>query len=206
MVRDEQDVLETNLRHHLDLGIDEVLVVDGQRVHRSEQQILQLVTRTIGRVRWGTDAGDHRHRVVTTELAREAVARGADGVIVVDADEFWVVDGDLKAGLAATSAGVLTCAVVNLAQRRSQLEGGRGALRHMKRRVDLNSRKAASMRPIALRLLLARQHEPCQVDICGRYARMALSAPLGRPPSQARRGGEMASCSRSPQDSPRDLH
>lgn len=135
MVRDEQDVLETNLSYHLACGIDEILVVDNGSSDAT-RKILQRVARRTGRVRWRSDPGEYRQSEVTTDLARDAVAGGADWVMVIDADEFWTAEGDLRSVLATTSAGVLTCPLVNFVQRRDQRRGGLGALRHMQRRIE----------------------------------------------------------------------
>jgi Glycosyl transferase family 2 len=105
LVRDEADVIEANLRHHLAQGVDVVLVCDhGSR--DATPQILERFARE-GHVHV-TRREDERflqHEWVT-ELARAAATdHGADWVINGDADEFWMPAagtlGDLFAALPA---------------------------------------------------------------------------------------------------------
>ncbi|MFD0206050.1 MULTISPECIES: glycosyltransferase family 2 protein [Saccharothrix] len=135
MVRDEDDILATMLGHHLSIGVDEVLVVDNGSSDGTGR-ILRGMSRTTGRVRWTRDDGEYRQSEVTTALAREAVERGADWVLVIDADEFWHADGDLRSRLAATEADVLRCPVVNFVQERGRERNASQGLLRMNRRVE----------------------------------------------------------------------
>jgi hypothetical protein len=99
VVRDEEDILETNLRYHLNQGVDFVIAVDnGSRdgtldiLRRYEDSgLLYLIQDDSDEVkrmqgRWLTRAA----RLAATEF-------GADWVIHDDADEFWwPLQGTLK--------------------------------------------------------------------------------------------------------------
>lgn len=89
IVRDEDDVLEANLVHHLSQGADLVLVTD----HRSTDgtpEILDAYARA-GHVRVIRETGeDYLQQQWQQRMARMAATElGADWVIGVDADEFW---------------------------------------------------------------------------------------------------------------------
>src|SRR5690349_20685335 len=122
MVRNEADILRTNLYYHLALGIDQFLIVDNGSSDGTDG-ILQQLSREDERIRWTRQAGGFRQAEVTTELAREAYLRGADWVLPIDADEFWhAPHGNFRGVLASSSAGALQVQLVNFIQRREQLD------------------------------------------------------------------------------------
>ena len=99
LVRDEHDIVEANLRYHLNRGVDFVIAVDnGSRdgtldiLRRYEQAgLLHLIQEEARDVR-------RLQSCWLTQAARQAAAEyGADWVIHADADEFWwPVQGTLK--------------------------------------------------------------------------------------------------------------
>jgi hypothetical protein len=102
-VRDEEDVLEANLRAHLALGVDRFLIVD----HKSEDSTPEILGRYseagfAGASRNDNDGFQHMESEWGTQLARRAaVEDDADWVLHADADEFWwPLGGDLKQALA----------------------------------------------------------------------------------------------------------
>jgi glycosyltransferase involved in cell wall biosynthesis len=86
-VRDEQDILDVNLRHHLGL-VDEMLVIDNGSSDDTPR-ILRRFARRFPQLRWTTDSGDYLQAKLLTQLALEAHSRGAQWVVAIDADEFW---------------------------------------------------------------------------------------------------------------------
>jgi hypothetical protein len=101
-VRDEEDVLEENLRAHAALGVDHFLIVD----HKSADSTPEILNRyaEAGLVDWSrndSDAFQHMESAWGTDLARRAaVEHDADWVLHADADEFWwPLTGDLKQAL-----------------------------------------------------------------------------------------------------------
>jgi hypothetical protein len=101
-VRDEEDVLEENLRAHLALGVDHFLIVD----HKSEDATPEILRRYsdagfVDATRNDSDRFQHMESEWGTELARRAASEhGADWVLHADADEFWwPLAGDLKQAL-----------------------------------------------------------------------------------------------------------
>jgi hypothetical protein len=102
VVRDEADVLEANLEHHLRQGVDLVLVTD----HASEDATADILDRyaragSVRVFREGAETLDQAPWV--TRMARlAAVEHGADWVLHSDADEFWFpIAGTLEDVLAA---------------------------------------------------------------------------------------------------------
>jgi xanthine/CO dehydrogenase XdhC/CoxF family maturation factor len=130
LVRDEADILRISLLHHLALGCDDILVVDNGSSDGTRRLLGRLSRRHP--IAWTADDGPYRQAEITTELAREATRAGADWIVPFDADEFWWSSaGELRAALAASSAGVLRAPVVNFVQRRRQRRSSALAVAHM---------------------------------------------------------------------------
>jgi hypothetical protein len=145
LVRNEADIVRTNLLHHLAQGIDRFLVVDNGSTDGTDRALEELARG--GRVRWTRDDGPYRQAEITTELAREAFRGGADWVLPIDADEFWYAPrGGLRHVLAESSAGALKVQLINFVQRRDQLERSPTALLHMTcRHVPITVEDAAEL-------------------------------------------------------------
>ncbi|MGH2993837.1 MAG: glycosyltransferase family 2 protein [Solirubrobacterales bacterium] len=103
-VRDEDDVLEHNLRYHRAQGVDHFIVTDNastdgttEILRRYEAAgLLKLVEEPATE-----DFRDQAHRWVTRMARLAATELGADWVVHADADEFWSpVAGTLKQALA----------------------------------------------------------------------------------------------------------
>lgn len=87
MVRDEADIIRPMIDHHLEQGVDTIIVTDNGSVDGTYEilqdygDVLDLRSDTVHR---------KQQRTVVTAMAREAYSRyGADWVINADADEFW---------------------------------------------------------------------------------------------------------------------
>ena len=130
MVRNEVDILGVNLRHHFAQGVDQFLVVDNGSSDGT-LGVLESFAED-GRLHWIRDAGPYNQSDITTDLAREAGAMGADWVVPIDADEFWYApQGTLKQVLGEVTAAALKVSMTNFIQRRAQLTSTPDALRHM---------------------------------------------------------------------------
>jgi hypothetical protein len=103
-VRDEEDVLDVNLRYHRAQGVDHFVVTDNgstdgtpEILRRYEaEDVLTLIEEPSTE-----DFRDQAHWWVTRMARLAATELGADWVIYADADEFWSpVAGTLKQALA----------------------------------------------------------------------------------------------------------
>jgi Glycosyl transferase family 2 len=137
IVRDEADLLGVNLAHHRALGIDEFWIIDNGSTDATTD-ILRKAAADHDSIRWQRDDGLFAQPEMTTALARDAQRAGADWVVAIDADEFWVTDGrPLHEILGATDLGIgsLAAEVVNYVQGRWVTSAGPGSLLTMTRRA-----------------------------------------------------------------------
>jgi len=104
LVRDEEDILDHNLRYHLAQGVDFFIVMDHMSTDGTPE-ILDAYRRAgVAEVILQEHAGYLQGQWVTWMARRGAVHHGADWVINNDADEFWwPLDGNLRSTLAGIS-------------------------------------------------------------------------------------------------------
>lgn len=105
VVRDEADILETQLRYHRAQGVDFFLVLDHRSLDNTREQLMDYEDK--GWLKWfAIDQLQRDQGRWVTALAQRACREyGADWVINNDADEFWwVSQGNLKDYLAAIPA------------------------------------------------------------------------------------------------------
>lgn len=120
IVRNAVDLVEVNLRHHLALGLERIVVVDNGSTDGT-WELLQALSKRLPIV-LDRDDGPYRQAELVNDAVRRAAADGADWVVPIDADEFFVAPRGLSTVLAETSAAVVEVGVVNFVQRRRQRE------------------------------------------------------------------------------------
>jgi len=137
MVRNEADIVDLTIRHHLRLGCDSVLVVDNGSTDRTVA-VLRRLAKSDRRIKWTRDPGPLRQSEIMTTLAREAYRVGAEWIVPFDADEFWWCRPDKTLTTFLDGAGdvaVVQAPVVNFVQHRRCQRSSRRALLHMKMRA-----------------------------------------------------------------------
>jgi hypothetical protein len=103
-VRDEEDVLEQNLRYHRAQGVDFFIVTDNASTDRTPEILDRWARAGLAKVfhEPGDDLAANGHKWVTRMAREAATEHGADWVIHGDADEFWwPLEGSIKDSLAA---------------------------------------------------------------------------------------------------------
>jgi hypothetical protein len=102
LVRDEADIISSNIAFHLELGVDFIIAMDNLSVDGTTDILRGFEQRGVLHYIHQPDDDYAQHRWVTA-MARLACAEfAADWVINSDADEFWCPEhGDLKQVLSA---------------------------------------------------------------------------------------------------------
>ena len=105
LVRDEEDIIESNLRFHYAQGVEFFIVMDHQSRDRTPEIVKEFCHQGIAELIHQPDPG-YRQADWVTWMARHAASEhGADWVINNDADEFWwPLDGTLSSSLAGVPA------------------------------------------------------------------------------------------------------
>ena len=115
LVRDEIDIISTNLEYHLEHGVDKVVAIDNGSVDGT-RDVLDEYERAGAATVIDEPGRDYNQTEWTTRAAlRAREEEKADFLFSNDADEFWAAPGgDLKAGLAETDAQALVCNRLNM--------------------------------------------------------------------------------------------
>ena len=133
--RNEVDLVRVNVEYHRAQGVDRFLLLDNGSTDGTTD-VLQDLARTFP-LEWAPYRGPFHQHVLLTRLAREAVSRGADWVIPVDADEFWSAPGGtLREALSSAPAGKIQVPIINFVQHRGRRQTTPDALLGMTRRVS----------------------------------------------------------------------
>jgi hypothetical protein len=128
IVRNEEDLVETAIRHHLREGVDLILIADNDSTDATAK-ILAGLARRDRRIVWSrTGNAGFRQSEATTELARAAMRRGASWILPFDADEFWCAPGGLARELRGCTADAVSVAVLNFIQARQQIRREKAAV------------------------------------------------------------------------------
>lgn len=97
LVRDEEDILEANMRYHLEKGVDHIIVTDNLSVDATPQIVEEFVKQRVATYIHEPEDTYSQSRWVTRMAHRAARELGARWVMHADADEFWMTPecGDL---------------------------------------------------------------------------------------------------------------
>ncbi len=116
LVRNAVDLVRINLLHHLGLGLERILVLDNGSSDGTRERVA-LLARDLP-IELSSDDGPFFHEELVNGLVAEARLQGADWVLPIDADEFFVAAEPLPRLLAGSPAGALRIQLVNFVQRR----------------------------------------------------------------------------------------
>ena len=119
LVRNEVDLIEANLLHHFATAIDEAIVIDNGSTDGTLEEVGRL-SRTLP-IHLASEPGAYDQAARVTRMARWASRRGADWLLPIDADEFWIgIDAPLRSVLSELPSHVtaLRAEVTNFVQER----------------------------------------------------------------------------------------
>ena len=115
VVRDAVDLVRVNALHHFEAGLERLLVIDNGSRDGTGELLRELALELPLEVE--SDPGPFRQADLTNRLAFEARHAGADWVLPIDADEFFVAEAGLPAVVGGSDAGALAIEMVNFVQR-----------------------------------------------------------------------------------------
>jgi len=179
LLRNEADIIETNLRHHFASVIDEAIVIDNGSTDGTIELVSGLAEDMP--IRLASEVGPMYQSDRVTRMARFAVMQGADWVLPIDADEFWVAAGaSFRSVLEDTPAevGALFVELVTFVQSRDVLAARPGCL------ATMTMRPEHQVGPMEELPLLVRDEEVGWVEImytpkCVHRARPGITVPKG---------------------------
>jgi hypothetical protein len=160
LVRNEVDIIETNLRYHLAGVIDEAIVIDNGSTDGTLERLVVL-SRQLP-VLLASEPGTYDQSARVTRMARFATRAGADWVLPIDADEFWVGNGvPFRDTLrdAPADANALFAEVVNFVQSRDVLTATPRSL------LTMTMRPEAQIGPVEQTSTMVREDRIAFVEI-----------------------------------------
>ena len=89
LVRDEEDILDANLKYHLEQGIEHFIITDNLSIDGTRDILSHYESCGVATVINETDNNYSQAKWVT-RMASMAYAKGAHWIINNDADEFWL--------------------------------------------------------------------------------------------------------------------
>lgn len=109
LVRDEIDIVRSNIEFHLDQGVDFIVATDNLSKDGTTDVLREYERAGVLEYIFAPE-DDYRQSAWVTHMARHAFNHhGADWIINNDADEFWLSDrGSLKERLSALAPGDTT--------------------------------------------------------------------------------------------------
>ncbi len=108
LVRDEADIIKSNLLFHLNSGVDHIVVMDNNSRDGTVEIVEEFVREGVVDLIHQPERGYHQNRWVTSMAAYARDRLGADWIINADADEFWLArGGDLKSLIAGKTGNIL---------------------------------------------------------------------------------------------------
>jgi hypothetical protein len=137
LVRNEVDIIETNLRHHLATVLDEAIVLDNGSTDGTLELLVDLAAELP--LQLTSEIGHIYQSGRATRIARFATQQGADWILPIDADEFWVAgDSPFRSVLeeAPAEARALFVEVLQFVQRRDVVVARPGVVASMTMRPD----------------------------------------------------------------------
>ena len=134
VVRDEVDIIRLCVLHHLALGCERILALDNGSSDGTSTVLRRLAARVP--LSWSSDRGTYRQDEFVTGLAEDARRIGADWILPLDADEFWIAPGGLRGALDCPSEqGAVEVARLEFIQRRDQRRATPAGVLTITRRV-----------------------------------------------------------------------
>jgi hypothetical protein len=115
LVRNAADLVDVNVRHHLELGVDRILAIDNGSGDGTAERLEALAGELPVEV--DRDPGPYKQAELMARLGDRARDRGAEWLMPIDADEFFVSARPLSRVLAETEADAISVELVNFVQR-----------------------------------------------------------------------------------------
>lgn len=115
VVRNGVDLIDVNVRHHVELGVERILAIDNGSADGTGERLEELAHTLPVEVEH--DSGPYQQAELINRLAGRARDRGASWLLPIDADEFFVSPRPLPRVLAEIDSDAVSVELVNFVQR-----------------------------------------------------------------------------------------
>jgi glycosyltransferase involved in cell wall biosynthesis len=115
-VRNEFDNIEFTIYHHLQQGLDFILVSDNGSTDGT-LEVLRDLSKKYDNIILFEDDGPFHQSATQTFLAREAYKLGCDWVVPFDGDELWLSQNSIKKDLESITASSIKIEIQNFVQK-----------------------------------------------------------------------------------------
>lgn len=115
MVRNEVDVIEFCIEHHLSQGLDYIYICDNGSTDGTYEYLFEKA-KNDNRIILTRELGDFHQEKIINELCNNAYLNGCDWIVPFDADELWFSTNTLKEDLKNISQSSIKIKMKNFIQ------------------------------------------------------------------------------------------
>lgn len=136
-VRNEIEVIDFTLWHHLEQGLDVILVSDNGSTDGT-LEFLRNLSKKDSRIVLYNNQGPFHQEIALTFLAKEAHGLGMDWIVPFDGDEMWLSDNGIANDIKTVDAGGISIYLENFIQNTNHDKYNSGIYSEVKWKIPNN--------------------------------------------------------------------